>query len=941
MTLKKSSLLISFGIALVFSLFYLAGFVSESLGFFDTAEERIYDVFLRFRPKRERLDTIVFLDVDDLAVAHVGVFPWPRSVVADGLLRLKEYGVQAAVFDIEYIDKSPSGIDSVYLDRNLPDDFNRSFSDIGANVSGLVSLLRSGGLPASAADEYTGRLLEIIDDTGQELLGKVSNIARDNDEYLAQAAKLLGCAWLTVDLQLEFPLEGEQAERRGRAEERFSYPVEALRGAYPGSYIDVLPPIPSLLEACQGAGFTNVTIDTDGVRRRIYLCREVNGFWYLQLALAPLVKYLGNPRIQYEPGKLTIYKARLPGAGDGEAKVKDIVIPLDSKGAMMLDWPKENYRNSFTHVSFAKFSYLEEYETSLRYCISELLSSSVWDFPDPQARLYQGYNNVVQLLDLFDACENAKRESLAENSDDKFNDYIVQRDKSRSLIQDLIELNLTEYLEDLQDGLVGEYPQQAEGIIAEIEFAKTYFDTLESIYYDTRDIESELKESLAGKICVIGRSDTGTTDIGVNPFWGQYINVGTHAVVLDTILSESFINPLSKIWSVIITLIFVPLLITLTSRFKSGFRTGIGFGGGVLLFLISFGLFYFKGLYLGPLGPVLAMILAVIVRETVAFVGSEQEKQFIRKAFSTYLSGDVVKQILDDPSSLHLGGQEKSITAIFTDIQGFSTISYELTKKHGAQKGAEALVGLLNAYLSPMSNVILSGQGTIDKYEGDAIIAFFGAPLDLRDHAERACKSAISMKKLENELNPAFIEQGLSPSPLLTRIGINTGSMVVGNMGTENKFDYTIIGNEVNLAARLEGVNKQYGTWILASDATVKAAGETILSRYIDKVRVVGIEEPVRLYEIIGFKGDISGEELEQALERLDLFSRAVKIFEDRDWARVHKSDWTGSQTAFMKVLDRFPNDGPSKEYLKFCQQFKDSPPDDRDEEGVRNLDKK
>jgi adenylate cyclase len=150
MKFRKTSLLISLGAALLFSLLYLAPF-------FTMAEDKIYDFFLRFRPRRERIDSVVFLDVDDQAIAHVGVFPWPRSVMADGLLRLKEYGAAAAIFDIEYIDKSPTQVDEVYLRQGLPADFNRRFSEIGAGMADILSAVSAGYITAADAAAYIPR----------------------------------------------------------------------------------------------------------------------------------------------------------------------------------------------------------------------------------------------------------------------------------------------------------------------------------------------------------------------------------------------------------------------------------------------------------------------------------------------------------------------------------------------------------------------------------------------------------------------------------------------------------------------------------------------------------------------------------------------------------------------------------------------------------------
>jgi adenylate cyclase len=227
-----------------------------------------------------------------------------------------------------------------------------------------------------------------------------------------------------------------------------------------------------------------------------------------------------------------------------------------------------------------------------------------------------------------------------------------------------------------------------------------------------------------------------------------------------------------------------------------------------------------------------------------------------------------------------------------------------------------------------MSDVILDKNGTIDKYEGDAIIAFFGAPIALPDHALQACLTAIIMRRLENDVNRYVAENNLSPYPLYTRIGINSGDMVVGNMGTQKKMNYTIVSNAVNLAARLEGVNKQYGTWILASEDTIKETQGRILTRRLDRIRVVGINEPVRIYEILETKADASAVMNEQTA----LFHNALGLFESRNYYDAEK--------AFAHILQITPKDGPSLLYLTRCQQLIQFPPE-LDWDGVFNIEEK
>ncbi|MDR1970950.1 MAG: adenylate/guanylate cyclase domain-containing protein [Treponema sp.] len=899
---RKISLLIAIASALVFSFLYLAPF-------FNAAELRIYDLFLRLAPRRDRIDTVVFLDVDDPAIAKIGVFPWPRRVMAESLLRLKEFNAGLVIFDIEYIDKSPTHVDEVYLKEGRALDYDRHFSEIGTTVADILGAVSGGRIPPERAAHYVDEITEIIAAERDALYRDTMKITGDDDLLLAQSAALFGNAWGTVNIQEVRPLSGEQAQRRPLAEQRFSYPLKNIGGIGEGKNIDVLPPIPLFTEAVRGAGFTNITVDGDGVRRRIFLAQEAQGHWYLQLAFAPLMASWGNPAIIIEPRRLIIEK---PGE-------KDILVPLDEEGAMLLDWPPETYENSYSHVSFARFTVLEEYQAHIEQYLAALEYSNTHLFP----ALSQ---NAKAILKYFDAARAEKNKALEHCSNEAFEQYIALRNKALELTGEFIAVLAAEnYIaresRRVMENIAANDTDISAAVLEEMRYCQTLLDYIGTELNAFAVVHQELSNTLNGKWCVIGRMDTGTTDIGVTPFHGKYVNMGTHAVVLDTILSASFITPLPVWWSVLFAFIFVSLFITATNGGKSGLRIALGTGGVLLCLVLPLCLFTVKRFFLGPLGPVLTMTAAVIVRETIAFVSSENEKQFIRKAFSTYVSGDVVKELIADPSRLQLGGTKHHMTALFTDIQKFSGISEKLDP--------EDLVSLLNRYLTAMSDVILNEKGTIDKYEGDAIIAFFGAPLEIPDHALRACVSAITMKRVENELNKTIREQNLSPAPLLTRIGINTGNMVVGNMGTENKMNYTIMGNTVNLAARLEGVNKQYGTWILASEDTIRETGDRLLTRKLDRVRVVGINEPIRLYELL--------ETVENAVPQqkrlVGVFHQALDFFENRNWNQA-----IGGFREALSIVNN--NDLPAQKYLDRCINcLVDPPPDTWD--GVYNLTEK
>jgi len=903
----KYNAVVGFGAALVFSLLYIAGFLTD-------LEYRLYDFFLNFRANRQRIENVVFLDVDDPAIAYNGVFPWPRSIPAEGLLRLKEYGALAVIFDIEYIDHGPQGVDSLYLNQGLGNDFSRSFSAIDSAARDIFSSIGDGRLRLNDIGSIVDSFSNIISSEQRNLYERARRIARNNDLYLAQAIALNGRIWSTLNLR-EHPLEGEQAERRQAiAEQRFSYPVNAAENAHRGAgFIDILPALPPFAMAAKGAGFTNVEIDDDGVRRRVFLAQNIKDHWYLQLSFAPLINYLGRPEILLERNKLTIKQARLPGN-----VTKDIVIPLDSRGRMMLDWPKEDYFESYEHISFADFSLLDDMEAEMEFYTYALASADLIFFAQFDPSLVHVFSILNDLEELYEAKREAKNRAMEYTSDTYFSSYLSYRSRILSLLDELVSLDIDAKVTELAFWLGEEHPEFAEVVEDEAYYIAQLIDAIKINYNRCIELSESNDRMLRDKFVIIGRVDTGTTDYGANPFHGMYINVGTHAVVLDTILSENFIIPLGYWWRVLFLMVFVPLFFIFTTRLSPVVRAVSSFASMLIVFFGSILLFRLTGIYWGPLGAVLAILSALITREIIAYAGSEKEKHFIRTAFSTYVSSDVVKEIISDPSRLQLGGTQYYMTAVFTDIQSFSTISEKLGDP-------EKLVSLLNKYLSSMSDVVLAEKGTIDKYIGDAIVAFFGAPIPLADHALRACVSAIAMKKVEAELNKIIMEQKLSPIPLLTRIGINTGYMVAGNMGTANKMNYTIMGNAVNLSARIEGVNKQYGTWILASEQTVLETGDAVLYRKLDRVRVVGINEPVRLCELV----DMAETASEQDKKLVSVFHEALANFEKREWKQAVEG--------FHEALVIRPDDTLSTIYLDRLKQFSVALPEEN-WDGVYNL---
>lgn len=291
-------------------------------------------------------------------------------------------------------------------------------------------------------------------------------------------------------------------------------------------------------------------------------------------------------------------------------------------------------------------------------------------------------------------------------------------------------------------------------------------------------------------------------------------------------------------------------------------------------------------------------------------VFEQRQQRALRGALSQYLSPDVMEEVAADPEAVKLGGEKREMTVFFSDLRGFTSYSETIDP--------EELVLVLNQYLTEMTDVIFHHQGTVDKYMGDAIMAFWGAPRPQPDHARRACSTALDMMRDLGILNQHWQAEGRQKLDI--GVGINTGPMTVGNMGSQRRLDYTVMGDAVNLASRLEGLNKEYGTNIIVSDSTLSGVGDEFVTRFLDLVIVKGRSTPVGVYELVGRTGELSEEKL-QSLVAYDEASR-----------RYRARDWLGAAAKYQEVLRLNHTDPPAALYLERCQALlSDPPPSDWD----------
>ena len=425
-----------------------------------------------------------------------------------------------------------------------------------------------------------------------------------------------------------------------------------------------------------------------------------------------------------------------------------------------------------------------------------------------------------------------------------------------------------------------------------------------------------------GKIFILGSAAAALFDFVPGPHEENYPAVLIHATIIKNILADDYLVTLSEKKQQVIVILLALLCLILGLYFKSYISVALS------LFLMcvytQFAFKYFQsGLYIGVSKQLLAMLLTNITALVVQFYFENKEKSFINNAFKQYISPELIDAMVSNEIMPTLGGEKSNITAYFTDIASFSTFSEKIGDP-------SKLVELLNEYLTAMTDTLLRNKGTLDKYEGDAIIAFFGAPMPLENHAQNACETAVDMQNKLMRLRRKWTNEG-SKWPTVVhnmhmRIGINSGDIVTGNMGSTMRKNYTMMGDAVNLAARLESAAKQYGAYIQISEDTQKNLEEGyFIYRSLDTIRVIGKSQPVKTFELL----EKTGCENEATLKEL------VGIWE-KARACYLNMQWDDAIELFKQCLeiephhpDRDPGSKttPSHVYIKRCEAYKITPP--------------
>ena len=434
---------------------------------------------------------------------------------------------------------------------------------------------------------------------------------------------------------------------------------------------------------------------------------------------------------------------------------------------------------------------------------------------------------------------------------------------------------------------------------------------LSALQYQSGQLPIIPPDSYKDKNIMICATAGGLLDLKPTPFTAvaPYPGGEIHLTIWNNLKHKHFLRTVPTGLIMAVTLLFLLGLTFIILNRKFSYSVTFAIMGTIVFIVISLLLFRFFKTDMDALFPFLGILLTTGSAAMYRTLTEGRAKRQIQSMFSRYLSSDVINLLMENPDRVDLEGSEVTGTVLFTDLQGFTTFS--------EQKSPREVIKVLNTYFETISSIVLDYGGLLDKYTGDGIMAIFGAPIPTPHHARAACEVILKFRDMKvNDLIP------LPSGKILTRIGISSGPMVVGNLGSARRMDYTAVGDTVNLSARLEGVNKSYGTTNIMSEFTWEFVKDDYIFRELDYIRVKGKNLPIRVFTLIDRKNEVNKSQLE--IEKM--FVEAMQLYRERDWKKaIH---------AFENILKKDSEDKPSAAFVERCLLLRKNP-DLVDEEGV------
>ncbi|HOL48227.1 MAG TPA: CHASE2 domain-containing protein [bacterium] len=836
----KILIFIGLPIYIIFLLIYFSGAMTKVQNIF-------YDLQMRKRKNVQISDKIITIDINDQAIEAFGRWPWNWNI--------HSYLVDFCnLFDIQMLG---------FIDINFDKENKLSFEN-SDDINLIKNILNENLKNINVLNE----IINSLPDYNQYFynsLNKYKNTFFCNTFNFSEEEK--------IDIKEAEKLTQEQLKKKDKNElekiklfEKYAVKTETIQSFKIAT--DCIVPVKEIIEKAAGIGFNRIILDSDGILRKYLLVINYNNKVYPSVALIMAAKYFGCPydKIKIEPGKYIEFTEY------NKEKFKNIKnnirIPIDKNGFMKINWIG-TYDNSFPHYPFGFFalhySYflcknvlhnlsfqntqpdvlqqellkiLKESNILTQEQIEILLTSfTIAFYFEGFIRNNTSYAEALQALGLPDN-ENLK------NIWDQlyFNNYAVellnrQPDLSyNSLIEQLKITNSEDYKYFFEMMKFLYKKNKIE------EQRPLYFPEESKISIKDKTINSSLLD-LRGKIIFYGLTATGLNSFNPTPYEDRYMMLGLAPNVFNTIINQSFIKNISIFYELLILFVYVFFTIFIIIYLKTIISNILFF---LILFLhiyISWFLFQKHNLILDIPILILALLTSYFTTILYKFFQEQKERKKVRNMFSTMVSPEVLKMMEANPEKFQLAGEKKEATLFSSDVSGFTTISEGVT--------AQELAEILNVYLTPMSNIIMSYNGYCDKYEGDAIKADFGVPLPDEDHSWKGCYAALlQQQELKVIQRMILIKYGVKIS---ARMGVNTGIVSAGNMGSEKRMQYTVMGEAVALAEELEPINKLFESWIAIGPTTYEKAKDKIEARLLNYI-IMGNEEIMPVYELQGWK---------------------------------------------------------------------------------------
>ncbi len=946
-------------IVISFSVVIIIGFFAV-LDWYDYVEHLLLDIRFNSRGRIETRDDIATLDIDVRALQTEGKWsPWSREKHITVVEAAGQHRMDALAFDIYFIEES---------ERTLEISALENIEDSSFSISGLKDLFPNPDFDLASA------------------ASKAKNI------YFAQSFKP------QPEKKEKVKERTETQNKRLQSLEAGGLFIDIQPGQYPTIFdaYNFEFPVKAYIDSSAGVFFFQAKSDADGVMRKYPLIGkyEERLFPSISLALALDHYNVSFKDVEIIPGKYL----NIPLNKPDEFGREEVKIPINDEGFMQVNWAgnwedkdgnfdlmhypysvlkdfKETEYSNFVLAEFKKIANTE-FGGNIKQAYKPALSSikapkkdildavkksmmmgsiEAWikanpdggaaDFKKAPPFVFNEIKNNNIIADKFSQSSDFVTFDEIIQSNEIIFDHGLGEEYQVTTLNELYQQldseiessdqNSSKKLKKIKAGL--SLLERNHQIISNL-FKNNILDEQRPLYFypnSERLIAGKEEKGNArliapfefvGKKLYYGLTATGTHDLNPMPFNPRYPMVGLHANALNTILNNDIIKEIDKIYILIILLIIGILL-----AFAIPALTPSQGGIAVVSLMIGYSYFCFwlfsnHNVWLELFGPAVSLLIGYLGITVYNYIQEEKNKQFLKESFGTYVSPELIDQMYETGEEPSLGGNEGYHTAFFTDIQSFSAFSEKLS--------ASELVALLNQYLTDMTDVLLENNGTLDKYIGDAIVAFYGAPIEIEDHEYWACKTAIKMQKNLDLLRKSWQEEGDRWPEIVhnmqNRIGISTGQMVTGNMGSESRMNYTMMGDNVNTAARLESSAKQYGIYIQIAESTYQPVKDRMVVRDLDLVRVMGKNEPVKVWELIS---EIGGEP-EKYKKILPAYHEALELYKNQEWQK--------SIEAFKEsdsLEDMFPGrkTNPSRIYIPRCEHFLDNSPGD-DWDGVWTL---